>query len=268
MPVRSSIQLSRSRVRLTTRSPMTNPLIARLRLLSSLSEDDLQILEAACTGPQTVPAHSDIQAEGRGTEHIHIVQSGWAARYRLLRDGRRQFPALLIPGDLCDIDALLLNRTHFGVVALTSCTISVLPHARLREIMESRPAIRDVFWWLTFVENAISAEWTVGLGARSAEERLAHLFCELLVRLATVEMTDGNSYALPLTQDQLSDAVGLSAVHLNRTLQDLRGSGLISLDGHRLTIHNWEALKDFSDFSADYLHVEGLRSGENRRAAH
>ena len=238
---------------------MTNPLLARLRVLTSLSEDDLDGLGDACTATQVYPAHADLVPEGHGTDRLHVVLDGWACRYRVLDDGRRQFPALLLPGDICDIDGFLLRRVHFGVAALTPCTVATLAHARLREIMDRSPAIRDVFWWLTFVENAVSAEWTTGLGRRSATERLAHLLCELLVRLSAVQMTEDNSYTLPLTQEQIADVLGVSTVHVNRTLQELRALGLISLEGRRLTIHDWEGLKGLAGFSPDYLHVEGLR---------
>ena len=241
------------------RPPMTNPLFARLRLLTSLSEGDLDILREACTATQHYPARADLVPEGGGTDRLHVVLDGWACRYRTLDDGRRQFPALLVPGDLCDLDGFLLRRVHYGVAALTPCTVATLAHARLRAIMDESPAIRDVFWWLTFVENSVSVEWTTGLGRRSATERLAHLLCELLVRLGAVELTEDNGYALPLTQEELADALGITTVHVNRTLQELRALGLISLEGRRLAVHDWDGLKGLSGFSPDYLHVEGLR---------
>ena len=148
---------------------------------------------------------------------------------------------------------------HFGVAALTPCTVATLPHARLREIMDRSPAIRDVFWWLTFVENAVSAEWTTGMARRSATERLEHLLCELLVRLEVVGLTEDNGYAFPLTQEEIGDALGASTVHVNRTLQELRARDLMSLEGRRLAVHDWEGLTALAGFSPDYLHIEGLR---------
>jgi CRP-like cAMP-binding protein len=258
MPTRWSFAVA-ARAITVARPPMTNPLIARLRHLTSLSDDDLDLLGEACTATQHYPARADRVPEGDGTDRLHVVLDGWACRYRMPGDGRRQFPALLVPGDICDLDGFLLRRVHYGIAALTPCTVATLAHARLRAIMDESPAIRDVFWWLTFVENSVSVEWTTGLGRRSATERLAHLLCELLVRLATVGLTEDNGYALPLTQEELADALGVSTVHVNRTLQELRALGLIRLEGRRLTVHDWEGLKDLSGFSPDYLHVERLR---------
>lgn len=238
---------------------MKNPLIARLRLITSLSEDDLRLLEDACQATQRIAARADVHPEGHRPGSLHIVLEGWAARYKLLPDGRRQLPALLLPGDVCDLDGLLVKRIHSGVCALTPCTVAVLPHAELRALMERRPPIREAFWWLLCVENAISAEWSVGLGRRTAEEQMAHLLCELLIRLWSVGLSTDNGYALPLTQTDLGDALGLSNVHVNRTLRELRERGVVTLEDRWLTIHDRTALKAIGHFDVDYLHVDGPR---------
>ncbi len=197
--------------------------------------------------------------EGQGTDALHVVIDGWCCRYRLLADGRRQLPALLLPGDICDLDALLLNRIHYGVATLTASTVATIPRAHLRDLMDEFPEIRDVLWWMLSVENSIAAEWAVGLGRRTSEERLAHLVCELLVRLAVVGHSQENSFRLPLTQQELGDTLGVSTVHVNRTLQSLRSSGLIRQEGRGITVRDWGALKELAGFSADYLHIEGTR---------
>lgn len=234
----------------------TNPLIARLRRLTGLSEDDLALLADAFGSTRLLAARSDIVPEGAVADHLHVVLDGWAARYRLLPDGVRQLTAILVPGDLCDLDGLLLRRVHVGVAALTPCKVGLVPLGALRTVMDRRPAIRDVLWWLTCVDNAISAEWSAGLGRRSTQERFAHLVCELLVRLTTVGLAAEGSYALPLTQHELGDALGVSAVHVNRTLQNLRGMGLLSLEGRMLRIHDRAALRSMAGFSDDYLHAD------------
>lgn len=197
--------------------------------------------------------------EGNATDSIHVVLDGWCCRYRLLADGRRQLPALLLPGDICDLDALLLNRIHYGIAALTRSTVATVSRAYLRDLMDQSREIRDVLWWMLSVENSIAAEWAVGLGRRTAEERLAHLMCELLVRLSVVGHAHENSFKLPLTQQELGDALGVSTVHVNRTLQTLRGSGLIRQEGRDILVRNWDALKQLAGFSPDYLHIEGAR---------
>lgn len=238
--------------------PTTNPLIARLRLLTGLSDDDLELLERACAAMRSSAAGTDIAPEGARPDGLHVVLDGWAARYKLLSDGRRQLPALLLPGDICDLDGLLLRRVHSGVCALTSCKVAMLPHTQIRALMDRRPAIREAFWWLASVENAVSAEWSVRLACRTADERMAHLLCELLLRLCTAGLSQTNGFALPMTQVDLADALGLSAVHVNRTLKGLRGRGVIALEDGWLTIRDYEALRTLAGFCADYLHVEGL----------
>jgi CRP-like cAMP-binding protein len=241
---------------------MINPLITRLRLQTRLSEDSLNTIANACTTTRFYPGRTDIVPEGHGTEDIHIVLSGWCCRFRFLSDGRRQFPALLLPGDICDLDGLLTKHINFGIATLTPCTVASLPHDKLRAIMDQDGSVREALWWLTVVENSIATEWTVGLGRRSTRERLAHLICELLVRLTTVELARGHDFILPMTQEELGDALGISTVHVNRTLQDLRGKGLIKLDGNSLTICDWDALKTLGGFTPGYLHSEGWRMHE------
>jgi CRP-like cAMP-binding protein len=238
---------------------MTNPLIARLRSMTTLTEKELNSLEQACNATVNLAAGADIAPQGDQPSGFHIVLEGWAARYKVLVDGRRQFPALFLPGDICDLDGLLLQRVHSGVRALTPCRVGVLPHARVRDLMHGNPAVRDAFWWLQSVENAVSTEWSVGLGRRSADEKVAHLLCELLIRLRTVGRSVNDGYAFPLTQGELGDVLGLSTVHINRTLTDLRNHGLIELKGRWLTILDVEALKARGSFDSDYLHLEGLR---------
>ena len=237
-----------------------NPLISRLRLLTDLSDESLAKLGGTCATTQAFPAHADLVEEGRGADTIHVVLEGWCCRYRMLADGRRQLPALLLPGDICDLDSLLLKQVHFGVATLTPCTVAVIRREELRRLMDSDKAIRDVLWWLLSVENAIATEWVVGLGQRSTDERLAHLMCELLVRLSMVESAHENSFHFPLTQQELGDVLGVSTVHVNRTLQSLRSRGLLKSEGRNLVIEDWDALTTRGEFAPAYLHPEGLRT--------
>ena len=245
----------------------TNALILRLRRVTSLSNASLDQIAAVCGPPQTFAAHADIVREGGGTDSIHLVVEGWCCRYRLLADGRRQFPAILLPGDICDLDGLMLRRIHFGVAALTACKVARIPREQLIALMDANVEVRDAFWWLLSVENSIASEWAVGLGRRSTEERLAHLLCELLVRLTTVQADQGNTFELPLIQQELGDALGVSTVHVNRTLQGLRTRGILRHEGRTLTVLDLDALQELAGFNPDYLHLEGLRPPD-RNASH
>ncbi len=238
---------------------MTHPLIARLRLMTRLSEPELTSIVQACSATQSFVAGADIAPQGHQPSGFHIVVEGWAGRYNILTDGRRQFPALCLPGDVCDLDGLLLQRIQSGICALTACKMVVLPHALIRDLMDRNTAIRDAFWWLQSVENAIATEWSVGLGRRSAEEKTAHLLCEILTRLRMVGLSVGDGCAFPLTQAEIGDVLGLSTVHVNRTLTDLRSMGLIDIKGRWLRILDFATLKETGNFDPGYLHLEGLK---------
>ena len=231
----------------------------RLWLYTSMGEDERAALETACSDVRVVEAKHDFVTERSPTDAIHILLEGWACRYKLTRERARQIPALLVPGDICDIDAILLDRLDYGVSTLTPCKVAVLPRAALLELGARYPRIGAAFWWLTMVENSILTEWTLCLGRRSADQHLAHLFCELLVRLSAVGRAENNGYALPLTQEQIADVLGLTPVHVNRTLQHLRRAGLVEMDRGRLAILDWEAIKRHADFNPAYLRPEGLR---------
>lgn len=236
-----------------------NPLIIRLRMLTDLSESALEAIEELCKTVQVFKPGVDIVREGAPSDNLHIVLDGWCCRYRTLRGGRRQIPALLLPGDICDLDRLLLRRVHFGIGALTSCTAASVPREQLYDLMDQNREVRDALWCLMSIENSVSVEWTVGV-RRFTEERLAHLLCELLVRLSVVDLTHGGSFTLPLTQEELGEALGVSTVHVNRTLQALRARNLLEYEGRSVVVRDWDALKKLSGFAPDYLHTATRRS--------
>lgn len=237
---------------------MPNPLLARLRLLSTLSEVELAALEAACSDVRQVGARLDLVREGDRPERLHVVLDGWACRQKVAADGRRHIPALLLPGDIGDIDSLHVRRLDYSVTTLTPCTLAVIDRAAALELIERHPSIGQALMWLTFVENATLAEWNFGLGRRTAKEHLAHLFCELLIRLSAVGRAEANGYPMPLSQGELADVLGLTSVHVNRVLQPLRGEGLIELQAQRLTVRDWDGLKKAGGFDAAYLHPHGM----------
>ncbi len=235
---------------------MANAFTDKLRRLADLGPTDLEALEALCSQVRVYAAGESVLAEGLASRHLHVVLEGWASRYRTLSDGRRQFPALFLSGDVCDLDRLQINPLCSGTIALTSCMVAALPLDRLSTLLHERPVIRDTFWWLTCVENSIATEWAVSLGRRSALERVAHLLCELKVRLEAIQPLSSDEYSLPITQENLGDVTGLSVVHVNRTLQTLRQRELISLRERRLVILNDDALRRLCDFREGYLHLD------------
>ena len=184
---------------------------------------------------------------------------------QVLADGKRQIMAYLVPGDFCDLHVFILKEMDHSIATLSRCSVVKIPRQRILELTE-RPAIARAFWWAALVDEATLREWLVNIGARPAEQRVAHLLCELLVRLRVVGLADGGRYELPLTQKELGDTTGLSNVHVNRVLRRLRGEGLITFKDKHLVILDVERLKAFSGFTPNYLHL-AERNGVRNRAA-
>jgi CRP-like cAMP-binding protein len=187
---------------------------------------------------------------------VHLILEGFAFRYKVLPDGQRQIVAYLIPGDLCDLHVSILGEMDHGIATVTPCKVAYIPGQTIEEITEKHPRITRALWWATLVDEGTLREWLVSMGRRPAEKQMAHIFCELLLRLQIVGLATENSFELPMTQEQLGDTLGLSTVHVNRVLQDLRRDGLITLRDKVLTIHDVEELKRFADFDPNYLHLK------------
>ena len=236
---------------------MATYLIRKLERFAALSEDDKRALEVAAGHKvRHVAAREDVIHEGDRPRYVNLMLEGYACRYKGLADGRRQIVAFLIPGDICDARMFLLRQTDHSIGALSAVRIAEIPGAMFLALTESSPALANAFSWNTLVEEAIAREWTLNVGQRSAYERMAHLLCEFFVRLQVVGLCNGDSCDLPMTQAELADALGLSTVHVNRTLQELRANRLITLRGKTLVIHDLEALQEAGLFNPLYLHIE------------
>jgi CRP-like cAMP-binding protein len=174
----------------------------------------------------------------------------------VLEDGRRQVVAYFVPGDLCDLRVFILKRMDHSIGAVSASKVANLSPENVLKLTHAYPTLTRALWWSTLVEEAIAREWIVNVGQRNALERMAHLFCELLYRFRAVGLNEGMSCTLPLTQVELAETLGLSSVHVNRTLQALRKRKLITLENGTLTIENFEELKELSFFNPDYLHLD------------
>ncbi|WP_336487619.1 Crp/Fnr family transcriptional regulator [Methylobacterium nigriterrae] len=236
---------------------MENPLIRRLECFVRLSHDDKRLLAtAASQRVRRLGPREDIVVEGDPPRDVSLVLDGWACRYKTLADGRRQIIAFFLPGDTCDPHAFAVREMDHSLATLTPVTIAEIARDTLQDIVDASPRLARALIWTMLVTAAVQREWTVSLGQRTAVERLGHLLCELFLRLRAVGLTDGPSCELPLTQVDLGEATGLSNVHVNRVLQELRGSGLISLKGRVLTIHDLQRLQAVALFNAAYLHLD------------
>jgi CRP-like cAMP-binding protein len=192
--------------------------------------------------------------EGEPTSVCTLLLHGFAYRQKILSDGSRQIISFHIPGEFLDIQNSLLEVADHNVQALTRCLVAIIPKEALLAVMGARPAVRQAIWLDSLLDSSVFREWVVNVGRRDAKQRIAHLLCELSLRLKGAGLGDGPMFDFPLTQEQIADATGLTAVHTNRTLQALRKSGLISLTASKLTILDWDALAEVGDFSERYLH--------------
>lgn len=235
---------------------MANPLIRKLEQFTRLSAEDKRALErAAACKVRRIGTREDIIHEGDAPREVNVILEGWACRYKTLEDGRRQIMAYFVPGDLCDLNIFILRQMDHSIGTLSPVTLAEIPRDAVEHLLDSHSRISRALWWATLVNEAIEREWVVNLGQRTAFERLGHLLCELFVRLRAVDLTRGNSCDFPVTQAELADTLGLSTVHVNRTLQELRAAGLIVLQGRTLTIPDLGALQEASLFNPNYLHL-------------
>ncbi|CAL76126.1 putative transcriptional regulator, Crp/Fnr family [Bradyrhizobium sp. ORS 278] len=213
------------------------------------------MLEQAVRGHILVaPAGQELAREGDAALSVLMMLSGWAARYKMLEDGRRQIVNLALPGDTCDAQVYFVKRLDHSIAALTPVSYAELDRERFESLIACDRRLAEAFWCETLSNAAIQREWTLNLGRRDAYERVAHLLCEVMTRLRTVGLIDGASCTFPITQTDLADATGLSVVHVNRTLQELRSAGLIVLRDRTLTVPDFKALMEAAMFDPEYLH--------------
>ena len=245
---------------------MADYLRLKLEQFVRLSADDRESLSAmASSNVRTIRGRRDIVREGEHPGFVNLILDGWAIRHKMLEDGRRQVLAFLIPGDLCDLDAFILREMDHSIGALTQVTIAQVPRDAIEAIQRSRPRLYQALAWDILVQLAIQREWTLSLGQRSAIERIAHLLCELFLRLKTVGLCDNGACQIPLTQTDLSEAAGITPVHVNRTIQELRSQGLIHWRGREVRIPDIEALRRLAMFNDNFLHLhhEGAQLDAN-----
>jgi CRP-like cAMP-binding protein len=233
---------------------VANPLIEKLRTFVRFSDEDIRMLDDVIAVDRQVGPRTDLIQEGDKPTDVHLVMSGFACRYKVLPSGKRHIMAYLVPGDFCDLHVFVLNEMDHGIATLSACRVVDIPRPRILQLLD-RPAIARAFWIAALVDEATLREWLVNLGSRPAEERIAHLLCELLLRLRAVGLATGDRYELPLTQNDLADTMGLSSVHMNRVLQRLRSEGLIEFKQHQLVVLDPKRLMAFASFNPNYLHL-------------
>jgi CRP-like cAMP-binding protein len=220
-----------------------------------LSEPEIHVLQAMPARLRDVRARTDIVADGHWPSELSLLIDGFACRYKLTSDGRLQIMALLIPGDICDLRALLTGRMDHAVAALNNCRVATIPRQTIFDAMEKYPRIELALWRDTMLDAALYRQWLINLGRRPAHQRIAHLLCEVWTRLDAIGRAQVATYELPITQSDLADAMGLSLVHVNRSLKRLREDGLITFRVNEVRVHDWERLRSVAEFDPAYLQL-------------
>jgi CRP-like cAMP-binding protein len=244
---------------------VTNPLRLKLEQFATFTDRERQRLDDLISGRvETFSPRQDILAEGERVRNIHIVLSGLAARYKLLNEGERQIMAFLVPGDICDVEVFVLEEMDHGIAAVSEVSCALVPADEMKALLTEMSTLTQALWWSTMTDSAVLRERIIDHGRRDAHERIAHLFYEMLIRYRMVDAAEDNVIPFPLTQEELADATGLTPVHVNRTLKQLRDEGLIELRGRVLKVLDAPRLKDVARFNPNYLH---LRKAEVRVGA-
>jgi CRP-like cAMP-binding protein len=225
----------------------------------TISARERAALESVIADTAEIAENLDlICAHDRPTRSTLLIK-GWAARYIDLADGRRQIVALHLPGDFIDLHSFPLHRMDHSVLTLTPCVVAYAPHERLHALTDQYPHLTRLLWVSTLIDGAIMRQWLLSAGQRSAIERLANLLCELQHRLEIVDGIKSASLAVPLTQSELGQILGITAIHANRVVQELRSSGLVSWRGANVELLDEAGLRALAEFDPTYLHLEGDR---------
>ncbi len=238
-------------------SRKAEPLLRKLERFCALGDEEKRALTAAMSAERHFAPGEDLIHERKQTEGVFVILDGFACRYKLLPDGRRQIVGFLLPGDMCDLRVFLLRRMDHSISALSSVTAALIAPDAALGLLDRFPRLTRALWWTTVVEDSITREWVVNVGYRTAFERVAHLFCEIFWRLEAVGLARSNQCRLPLTQIELGDTLALSSVHVNRTLMTMRRENLVRLHRGQLELLNRQALEVAAGFDPNYLHLEG-----------
>jgi len=252
-------------------TPQSRPLARKLESVLALSDAEKEAIGSIRGTIKRFSRRQDLVCQGDRPSECCLILDGFAYRYKLTESGKRQIFSFHIPGDIPDLQSLHMDVMNHSPGSLTEVEAMFISHGTVRDLVRRRPRIGDAFWRDTLIDAAVFREWIVNVGRREAYGAMAHLLCEFYTRLRSVGLTNGSACEMPFTQADLADAVGISNVHTNRVLQELRAAGLISLRPRSLTVEDWEGLKEAGEFDPAYLHLRSqapaVRGGANERRA-
>jgi len=233
--------------------------LLKLRARDDISAEEEQAIRDMVAEQHEHAADEVIVRAGEKLKASTLLLDGVIARAHSLKEGGRQITELHVAGDFADIHGFTLKRLDHDLVAMTRCRVAAVPHDRLKEVTSSHPHLARVYWFGTNLDAAIHRTWSVSLGRRRASARMAHLFCELNIRLGIVGLARDNAFDLPLTQDELADCLGLTPVHVNRTRKELRERDLLEFRSGRVSIYDLPTLEQLAEFDPAYLYLERQR---------
>lgn len=239
-------------------------LIRKLEISRPLGKEDREAIRALPFTLKTVEPQTYLTREGDAPTGCAVLLSGFAYRHKLTGDGDRQIVSLHIPGEPLDLQHLFLSVADHNVQTLTRAELAIIPRGALQDLATRRPGVGHALLVNILIEASIFREWVLNVGRRDSRARLAHVLCEFASRLDAQGLTEGYGYELPMTQDQLADALGLTPVHVNRTIKRLEADGLITRDRRFIRFPDWKRMRDVADFNSRYLHLEPQPTGTNR----
>jgi CRP-like cAMP-binding protein len=230
--------------------------LLKLRARDDISEAEESLIRSLVSPPTEVAAKKTIICAGALLSRSTLLLEGLMCRYKDLANGSRQITELHVAGDFVDLHSFTLKRLDHNIMAMTSCTIVTVDHADLKRMTEEAPHLTRLYWFTTNLDAAVHREWELSLGRRTAISRTAHLFCELHVRLGIVGLADDNGFDLALTQVDLAECLGMTPVHMNRTLRDLRDQDIVEFRNRRVVIGDLARMRRIAEFSTEYLYLD------------
>lgn len=233
---------------------MENRFVDKLRRFGQLTKEEIAVLASATSKPRKVSARRDLIREGDRPGPVFVVLEGWAYRYKILPNGTRQVLAYLMPGDCCDLHIGLLAEMDHSIQTITSSLIATIDRVKMDAILDQHRGIARAMYTAQLIDEGTMRAWITSMGRRTSIERVAHLMCELYVRARNIGLAGADALTLPLSQLLLADSLGMTPVHLNRVLKELRLSGAMTLLRGSLVIANPANLAEIAGFDENYLH--------------
>jgi len=230
-------------------------LIRKLERLAKLDEEDREALASLRFSTETINEDRHLVREGDEPSDCAVLVAGHACRYKSLSSGGRQIVSFHLPGDMLDAEQLLLSRADHSIQAITDVIVAWVPTVDLKKVVRERPAIADALWRDCLIDASVFREWVLNVGQRDPRSRIAHMLCEFAARRQAAGLGPPEGAALPMSQERIADATGLTSVHVNRMLHALMTQGVIALDGRHVQIIDWNGLRTIAEFDPGYLHA-------------